>query len=107
MAILALHGSPEDWIAIVQQVRNGWLSLGVDTSIVQQYGTSIHKDLGISHELMTAEEGKFSMYIDAVSKRMAPSSYCDESLYVPLMSKNKYSEFLDGSEVIKAAFQQW
>ena len=105
--------SPEDWIAIVKQIRkdNGWLTLGVDTAIVQQYGTTIHKDLGIPHELMTANEGKFSMYIDAVTKRMAPSSYCDESLYVPFEreEKGKYDEWnhWDNSELIEAAFQKW
>lgn len=97
---------PEDWISIVQKIRkeNGYLILGVDTSIVQQYGSSIYKDLSIPPVLMTTEEGKFSMYIDAVSKRMAPSSYCDESQYVPCCtsSYNCYSE-----DLIEAAFKKW
>lgn len=94
---------PEDWIETVKKVQgeNGWLNLGVDTAIIQKYGSKIKDDLKVREELMTAEEGKFSMYIDAVSQRMAPSSYCDESLYVPYTSN-------DLSPIdVETAFQQW
>ena len=94
---------PENWIETVQKVQkeNGWLRLGVDTAIIQKYGNRIKKELSVREELMTAEEGKFSMYIDAVSQRMAPSSYCDEGLYVPC---NLYQIAPDD---IKTAFQKW
>jgi hypothetical protein len=93
---------PENWIETVQKVQseNGWLNLGVDTAIIQKYGPRIKEELKVREELMTAEEGKFSMYIDAVSQRMAPSSYCDENLYVP------YSKDISPAE-IETAFQQW
>ena len=29
------------------------------------------------------EEGRFSMYVDAVAQRAGPSSYCAEAEYVP------------------------
>ena len=98
--------SPEDWIAIVKKVReeHRWVNIGVDTAIVKQYGDTIHEDLGISHALMTSEEGKFSMYIDAVTKRMAPSSYCEESLYVPY---SKDTQDWGNEERVQAVFQQW
>ena len=75
---------PEDWIATVSKIREEGkrLNLGVDTAVVQKYGDKIEK-LGVKKEFMTAEEGKFSMYIDAVNHRIAPSSYCDESQYIP------------------------
>lgn len=93
---------PENWIETVKKVQdeNGWLNLGVDTAIIQKYGPKIEDELKVRKELMTAEEGKFSMYIDAVTQRMAPSSYCDESLYVP------YTPDLSPAE-IEVAFQKW
>ena len=56
--------------------------LGVDTAFVQLFDP-ILQDLGISSVLKTAEEGKFSMYVDAVTLTQGPSSYMPDQM-VPL-----------------------
>jgi organic radical activating enzyme len=95
---------PENWIEDVKKAKKlGWMNLGVDTAIVQKYGARIQEELGVSDKLMTAEEGKFSMYIDAVTKKIAPSSYCDDKLYEPLPLRGKYIQNTE----FEAAFSRW
>lgn len=60
--------------------------LGVDTAFVQQFG-SLLEDLEIPQVLVTSEEGKFSMYIDAVTLTQGPSSYMPDQM-VPLDMHN-------------------
>jgi pyruvate-formate lyase-activating enzyme len=98
---------PENWLDVVKSMKkeHGWrLNLGVDTAIVQKYGERIKKELGVSDKLMTAEEGKFSMYIDAVAKTMAPSSYCEPDQYVPLP---KYNFTRDSVYEMEQVFGRW
>lgn len=83
---------PEDFIGILQKVKeeSRWMPyIGVDTAVVQQYGDRL-KELGVHEVFMTSEEGKFSMYVDAVAKEMAPSSYCDPSKYEDLPLDKDY-----------------
>jgi hypothetical protein len=97
---------PEDWMTTVKEVKKtSWLNLGVDTAIVQKYGKQLLEELGISDVLMTSEEGKFSMYIDAVEKTMAPSSYCEADKYVPFTTDKWGRLVLDKS--IEQAFKSW
>lgn len=56
-----------------------WLSLSVDTAVLDQY-PDILKVLEVSPVLATAEEGKFSCYIDAVTEQMAASSYAPDAM---------------------------
>jgi organic radical activating enzyme len=72
--------------------------LGVDTAFVQQFDP-ILQSLGISPVLKTAEEGKFSMYIDSVTLMQGPSSYMPDQM-VPLDITN-----CDAS--IRAAYHSW
>ncbi|MCS7317281.1 MAG: radical SAM protein [Candidatus Dojkabacteria bacterium] len=45
----------------------------------------------IPSELITSEEGKFSMYIDCVTNKMAPSSYCNPKDMVDLtLNKDEF-----------------
>ena len=53
--------------------------LGVDTAFVQQFAPILN-ELEIPHELMASEEGKFSMYVDAVEMQQGPSSYMPLSM---------------------------
>lgn len=48
--------------------------MSVDTSIVAQYGERLVEE-GVSDKLMVGSEGCFSMYIDAVARKAAVSSY--------------------------------
>lgn len=56
--------------------------LGVDTAFVQQFDP-ILEGLGIAPVLKTSEEGKFSMYVDAVTLTQGPSSYMPDQM-IPL-----------------------
>jgi hypothetical protein len=53
-------------------------SLSVDTALLDQYPT-IPDVLAVPLALTTSPEGKFSCYIDAVTKKMGPSSYVEPS----------------------------
>lgn len=57
-------------------------SLSVDTAFLDTYGTLLDS-IGIPTVLRTSPEGKFSMYVDAVTGRAAPSSYADPAASVP------------------------
>lgn len=72
----------ENWLAVIKEMRNGgkYIRIGIDTAIVQQYSRTIQLE-GISECLYHIEEGKFSCYIDAVTNRIAPSSYSDRDAY--------------------------
>jgi organic radical activating enzyme len=72
--------------------------LGVDTAFVQQFG-SLLTELEIPQVLVTSEEGKFSMYVDAVTLTQGPSSYMPDQME-PLDMTNVLSD-------IKRAYVKW
>jgi hypothetical protein len=72
--------------------------LGVDTAFVQQFG-SLLKELEIPQVLVTSEEGKFSMYVDAVTLTQGPSSYMPDQME-PLDMTNVLGD-------IKRAYVKW
>ena len=55
-------------------------TLSMDTEMVRATEASLRSH-GIRPELYMKNEGRVSCYIDAVTMRIAPSSYCKESLY--------------------------
>ena len=72
--------------------------LGVDTAFVQQFDP-ILDDLNIPKVLKTSEEGKFSMYIDAVALKQGPSSYMPDQM-----------ETIDMDDIensIRTAYKKW
>lgn len=77
--------------------RHDSVSLSVDTALVDRYPT-LTKALGAPKALVTSPEGKFSCYIDAVERRMGPSSYVEKSAMQPLT--------LD-VDAFKATFAKW
>ncbi len=68
----------QNWPLICK--RAGTTSVGIDTALALMWQHEIEV-MGIPEETYHLYEGKFSMYIDAVTNRMAPSSYCDEAEY--------------------------
>ena len=64
-----------NWLAALTSKDGEHLQFGIDTALAQQYGQAI-KDAGIPDWCYTTQEGKTSMYIDAVAGVIAPSSYC-------------------------------
>lgn len=89
------------------------LSYSIDTALAAETGAEKLASAGISRIFYGTEEGKFSMYIDAVSKRMGPSSYCEPLLMKPLEPQALLSAdvFRDRGEdmvkSIKGAFARW
>lgn len=77
------------------------LSVGVDTQLVLMAPTFIKRlpESAIDRVVMR-KEGLHSCYIDAVTQRIAPSSYCSEDLYRPLVV-NKIGEVFN--EISSAA----
>lgn len=71
-----------------------WLSksslpqLSVDTVFVERHSDIIAK-LEINPTLISAKEGAFSMYIDCVTWKMGPSSYCQEDQMLTLSDHYK------------------
>lgn len=60
------------------------MMLSVDTAILQNFPDLPKVFNNIDERLYTAEEGKFSCYIDAVEETMGPSSYCQKEEMVAL-----------------------
>lgn len=52
-------------------------TIGIDTKLANDFEKELAKH-NIQDSLFTLEEGKFSMYIDAVNGIVGPSSYCDK-----------------------------
>jgi Radical SAM superfamily len=67
-------------------------SLSVDTAFLDTYG-SLLDSVGIPTVLRTSPEGKFSMYVDAVTGLAAPSSYADPSASVAWKPKDLQAIF--------------
>jgi organic radical activating enzyme len=72
--------------------------LGVDTAFVQQFDPILDA-LGIAPVLKTSEEGKFSMYVDAVTLTQGPSSYMPDQM-VPL-------NVTDCDQSIRQSYHTW
>lgn len=77
------------WTKILNNRADYYVRTGVDTQIASEYEEELKK-AGVPEELYSLEEGKQSMYIDAVTKVAAPSSFCDPSKNVRL-DLNKYA----------------
>ena len=65
-----------DWARTFEQHE-----ISIDTAVASLYKEEIAKS-GAAEWSYKILEGAHSMYIDAVAKKMAPSSYCPESQYV-------------------------
>lgn len=70
------------WLNIVKDNRYSYGSrIGIDTALAQQYEKELLQDDRLK-TLITAREGAFSTYIDAVANKAGPSSYCKDEDYV-------------------------
>lgn len=61
----------------------GGFRLGVDTAFLDSYGDLLDS-IGIPSLLRSSPEGKFSMYVDAVTGTCGPSSYCEPESMEPI-----------------------
>jgi organic radical activating enzyme len=77
-----------DWARTFEQHE-----ISIDTAVANLYKEEITK-LGAADWSYKILEGAHSMYIDAVAKKMAPSSYCPKSQYV---SCKDFSKLVDNA----------
>ena len=71
-----------NWLKIAKELNDDYKcpTIGIDTMVAKKWELDL-KSNNISTVLYSTEEGKFSMYIDAVRGRMAASSY-DPKMYL-------------------------
>lgn len=78
----AEHGErPDPWVPVITSrlASNESIStLGIDTCLASKHEAEL-KSLGVPRWCYETKEGQFSRYIDAVTRRIGPSSYCDPS----------------------------
>lgn len=55
-------------------------NISIDTALAKEWEPLL-KESKIPRQMYHLEEGKFSCYIDAVNKKIGPSSYCNEKEY--------------------------
>lgn len=93
-----------EWLKIAKKVaKTDYFQLGIDTALASEYEKQLKK-MEVSDLTYRVTEGDYSMYIDAVSGALGPSSYCDPDK----MLKVKFDR--DGKKVAKTvldAFQSF
>lgn len=92
------------WGEVVKELKGKLWRLGIDTQLAAESAESL-KLLNIPSYLYSVKEGAHSMYIDAVAQKMAPSSYCDKNLYVPLPQTGHGAN--DFANEVRMAFAGW
>lgn len=79
---------------ILDNLQNKYFTISVDTKVVQEYKKVLMDVLNVNPILMTAEEGKFSCYIDAVTNKISESSYSNNMYDLELSKFDEiYSKF--------------
>jgi organic radical activating enzyme len=104
----AIGGKPNkdaSWIDTVVELHEAHECprLSIDTALAKTFGRKL-KEAGVPDWLVETQEGKFSMYIDLVDRRMGPSSFCPEADMVAL-DWNAHSDKV--METILGAFSTW
>ena len=99
---------PDDWIESLKKMWDDdkWEALiGIDTVLAGASKKDLGK-LGIARESYEIEDGRFSMYIDAVGRTMGPSSY--GKVRVPLPDcKTSRNPWSDMKKSVLSAFAGW
>jgi organic radical activating enzyme len=67
-----------DMKRVLEHCKKSYITLGMDTKAVIDYSEAI-KEVEIPEILVARDEGKFSLYIDAVEQFIAPDSYNEGS----------------------------
>jgi MoaA/NifB/PqqE/SkfB family radical SAM enzyme len=81
------------WIDEIKQARNegNYCFIGVDTALIKKHRDIVEDEF--PSYLYTEHEGKFSCYVDAVTKKLAPSSYAEMDQYVDFTKKDDAYRF--------------
>ena len=73
----------ETYLKLAMTSNARWIQLSVDTALIDQYPT-LPAALGAPAALVSSPEGKFSCYVDAVTRTMGASSYVQKQDMEPL-----------------------
>lgn len=93
---------PMDWaFAAEADDETNEATLLCDTAFLQKYWAEL-RELHADPKTLSPVEGAFSCYIDAVTMRMAPSSYCAEDRYHPLCQDTLSADFSKAWDTIRA-----
>jgi MoaA/NifB/PqqE/SkfB family radical SAM enzyme len=77
---------------VVDDKGSGHLHIGIDTPLAARHQKDLERE-EIPKWMYEIEEGRFSMYIDAVNMKVGPSSYCDPKLMVDLKCENREDHY--------------
>ena len=90
---LMYQPKPLNWMGVLADIApKKYLNVGVDTVLVDRHWDEMIA-AGVPEWCLTRKEGAFSCYIDAVERKMGPSSFCDPNQYttLPLRNSNQWS----------------
>ena len=94
----------DDWISPFRSMmkdQERYPRVGIDTVLAKASMKRLKK-LGIARESYEVEDGRFSMYVDAVENSMGPSSYSERSIPLPDLGGPGIT-----SRFMKHAFSAW
>jgi len=92
-----------NWIKIVKENydRDSYYTpITIDTALAKEY-EELLKMNQVPKITYHTQEGKFSMYVDAVEGKIGPSSYCDKNEMIDFSFRGT------SSEIIAQAFAKW
>jgi len=73
-----------DWlVGDLAENYHKYPSIGIDTVLAAEMQDQL-RAAGVNNVFYTVQEGKHSMYLDAVKRKIGPSSYCDPALMISL-----------------------
>lgn len=95
------------WLSVLQGFRQTEYipRVGIDTALANESRADL--ETGRFAPLVTFDEGAFSMYVDAVDRKMGPSSFCSTDEYLPFTSNEGHlgCHSQDIEKQIKKAFK--
>jgi hypothetical protein len=99
----------DGWLRIVKEdlASRGWgnTKIGIDTPLAAEYEERL-KEMELPDWLYETKEGGFSCYIDATTKMMGPSSYCDPEEMKSIKRQGSWGEE-DYKEQAEMIYEVW
>src|SRR3990167_8571359 len=77
-----------NWIKLLKNNKYEFLTVGIDTSLANEYRKKVKSNF--NKFLVQYEEGKFSMYIDAVEMKVGKCSYASDYTFIKNFQENDY-----------------
>ena len=91
-----LRPRKEEWMGVVKKLNWGGSYIGIDTVLAKECEGIMSKEF--DRLLLEKHEGRFSCYIDAVSYKIGPSSFCGVEDMMPFTDlKENFKAITDKS----------